>query len=59
MKELISAKSTMVGVRTTDMAPTVTVKFFGAGTAACVGDLVTFPLDTAKVRLQVRMDSIF
>ena len=24
-----------------------------AGTAACVADLFTFPLDTAKVRLQV------
>uniref|UniRef100_A0AAZ1XMH4 Dicarboxylate carrier UCP2 n=1 Tax=Oreochromis aureus TaxID=47969 RepID=A0AAZ1XMH4_OREAU len=30
------------------------VKIFSAGTAGCVADLVTFPLDTAKVRLQVR-----
>ena len=42
----------MVAVK--DLAPTATVKFFGAGTAACVADLITFPLDTAKVRLQVR-----
>lgn len=44
----------MVGLKPTDMAPSAAVKFFGAGTAACIADLVTFPLDTAKVRLQVR-----
>jgi len=44
----------MVGMKPTDLSPTATVKFFGAGTAACVADLITFPLDTAKVRLQVR-----
>ncbi|XP_019719892.1 mitochondrial uncoupling protein 2-like [Hippocampus comes] len=37
-----------------EVAPSATVKFFGAGTAACIADLVTFPLDTAKVRLQVQ-----
>jgi len=31
------------------------VKFLTAGTAACVADAVTFPLDTAKVRLQVSL----
>lgn len=44
----------MVAIKPTDKAPTATVKFFSAGTAACIADLVTFPLDTAKVRLQVR-----
>lgn len=44
----------MVGIKPTDLAPTTAVKFVGAGTAACIADLVTFPLDTAKVRLQVR-----
>ncbi|XP_035240107.1 mitochondrial uncoupling protein 2-like [Anguilla anguilla] len=44
----------MVGMRPTDLAPTATVKFFGAGTAGCIADLVTFPLDTAKVRLQIQ-----
>lgn len=29
------------------------VKIFSAGVAACVADVATFPLDTAKVRLQV------
>jgi len=29
------------------------VKLFTAGTAACIADLATFPLDTAKVRMQV------
>ncbi|KAG8008333.1 Mitochondrial uncoupling protein 2 [Nibea albiflora] len=44
----------MVGMKPKDMVPSAAVKFFGAGTAACIADLVTFPLDTAKVRLQVR-----
>lgn len=30
------------------------VQLLTAGTAACIADLATFPLDTAKVRLQVR-----
>uniref|UniRef100_UPI003AB0E5ED dicarboxylate carrier UCP2-like isoform X3 n=1 Tax=Centroberyx gerrardi TaxID=166262 RepID=UPI003AB0E5ED len=47
----------MVGVRTADLAPTASVKFFGAGTAGCIADLVTFPLDTAKVRLQIQGES--
>ncbi|XP_077597328.1 dicarboxylate carrier UCP2-like [Stigmatopora nigra] len=34
--------------------PSASVKFFGAGAAACIADLLTFPLDTAKVRLQVQ-----
>uniref|UniRef100_A0A3Q0SEF0 Dicarboxylate carrier UCP2 n=1 Tax=Amphilophus citrinellus TaxID=61819 RepID=A0A3Q0SEF0_AMPCI len=42
----------MVGMKPKDMMPSAAVKFFGAGTAACIADLVTFPLDTAKVRLQ-------
>ena len=29
------------------------VKLLSAGTAACIADVITFPLDTAKVRLQV------
>lgn len=45
----------MVGFKATDVPPTATVKFLGAGTAACIADLITFPLDTAKVRLQVRV----
>ncbi len=45
----------MVGGRTADLAPSAAVKIFSAGTAGCVADLVTFPLDTAKVRLQVRI----
>ncbi|XP_061104443.1 mitochondrial uncoupling protein 2-like isoform X2 [Conger conger] len=47
----------MVGIKPTELAPTVTIKFFGAGTAACIADLVTFPLDTAKVRLQIQGES--
>ncbi|KAM6970239.1 dicarboxylate carrier UCP2-like [Aplochiton taeniatus] len=47
----------MVGMKPTDVAPTAMVKFFGAGTAGCIADLVTFPLDTAKVRLQIQGES--
>uniref|UniRef100_G3QAI6 Dicarboxylate carrier UCP2 n=1 Tax=Gasterosteus aculeatus TaxID=69293 RepID=G3QAI6_GASAC len=44
----------MVGIKPKDVAPCAAVKFFGAGTAACIADLITFPLDTAKVRLQIQ-----
>ncbi|XP_023665714.2 dicarboxylate carrier UCP2-like [Paramormyrops kingsleyae] len=44
----------MVGFAPVDVPPTAMVKFFGAGAAACIADLVTFPLDTAKVRLQIQ-----
>lgn len=44
---------TMVGLKPSEVPPTTAVKFLGAGTAACFADLLTFPLDTAKVRLQV------
>ncbi|KAM4589837.1 dicarboxylate carrier UCP2-like isoform 2-T2 [Fundulus diaphanus] len=47
----------MAAGRTSDLAPTVAVKIFSAGSAGCVADLVTFPLDTAKVRLQVQGES--
>uniref|UniRef100_A0A3B3VNH9 Dicarboxylate carrier UCP2 n=1 Tax=Poecilia latipinna TaxID=48699 RepID=A0A3B3VNH9_9TELE len=43
----------MAGGSAADLAPTAAVKIFSAGIAGCVADLVTFPLDTAKVRLQV------
>ena len=34
--------------------PPLTVQLLTAGAAACVADIFTFPLDTAKVRLQVK-----
>lgn len=34
------------------------VKFVSAGMAGCIADMVTFPLDTAKVRLQIQGESI-
>lgn len=43
----------MVGFGPADVPPSAAVKFVGAGAAACIADLFTFPLDTAKVRLQV------
>ncbi|XP_068187219.1 dicarboxylate carrier UCP2-like [Antennarius striatus] len=44
----------MVGFRPVEVPPSTAVKFVGAGTAACFADLLTFPLDTAKVRLQIQ-----
>lgn len=43
----------MVGLQPSEVPPTTAVKFLGAGAAGCFADLLTFPLDTAKVRLQV------
>ena len=37
-----------------NISPTIISKFLTAGTAACIADALTFPLDTAKVRLQVK-----
>uniref|UniRef100_A0A4X2KTB0 Uncoupling protein 3 n=1 Tax=Vombatus ursinus TaxID=29139 RepID=A0A4X2KTB0_VOMUR len=42
----------MAGFKPTDVPPTATVKFLGAGTTACVAEFITFPLDMAKVRLR-------
>ncbi|XP_008331205.1 mitochondrial uncoupling protein 2-like [Cynoglossus semilaevis] len=47
----------MVGMKPTEVVPSAGIKFFGAGIAACIADLVTFPLDTAKVRLQIQGES--
>ncbi|XP_034173499.1 dicarboxylate carrier UCP2 [Osmia lignaria lignaria] len=33
------------------------MRIFAAGTAACIADLATFPLDTAKVRMQIAGES--
>lgn len=44
----------MASGKNANVSPPAVVKVFSAGTAGCVADLVTFPLDTAKVRLQVR-----
>ena len=44
----------MVGLPAHRQEPTVGVKFVSAGTAACIADMITFPLDVAKVRLQIQ-----
>ncbi|KAM6438271.1 putative mitochondrial transporter UCP3 isoform 2-T2 [Rhynochetos jubatus] len=44
----------MVGLKPPEVPPPAAVKFLSAGTAACIADLCTFPLDTAKVRLQIQ-----
>jgi hypothetical protein len=43
----------MVSATASEVPPTTGVKIFSAGVAACLADVITFPLDTAKVRLQV------
>lgn len=51
---LMSAEAgNMVGLKPSDVPPPLGVKMVSAGAAACIADIVTFPLDTAKVRLQV------
>ncbi|KAM9237992.1 LOW QUALITY PROTEIN: mitochondrial brown fat uncoupling protein 1 [Dugong dugon] len=44
----------MVGQTTSDVPPTMGVKIVSAGVSACLADVITFPLDTAKVRLQIQ-----
>ncbi|XP_075598759.1 putative mitochondrial transporter UCP3 isoform X3 [Balearica regulorum gibbericeps] len=44
----------MVGLKPPEVPPTAAVKLVSAGMAACIADLCTFPLDTAKVRLQIQ-----
>lgn len=38
---------------TSQLEASMPVRLLTAGTAACIADIATFPLDTAKVRLQV------
>lgn len=47
----------MVGLKPLDVPPPSSIKVLGAGTAACIADLITFPLDTTKVRLQIQGES--
>ncbi|XP_032938332.1 mitochondrial uncoupling protein 3-like isoform X4 [Catharus ustulatus] len=49
-----SPSATMVGLKPPEVPPTITMKFISAGMAGCIADLCTFPLDTAKVRLQIQ-----
>ncbi|NWU40241.1 UCP2 protein, partial [Hylia prasina] len=44
----------MVGLKPPEVPPTAAMKFVSAGLAGCIADLCTFPLDTAKVRLQIQ-----
>ncbi|XP_061047637.1 mitochondrial brown fat uncoupling protein 1 isoform X1 [Eubalaena glacialis] len=46
----------MVGLTASDVPPTMAVTIFSAGVAAGVADVITFPLDTAKVRLQIQCE---
>ncbi|KAG1956039.1 mitochondrial uncoupling protein 2 isoform a [Pimephales promelas] len=48
------AAVSMVGLKPSDVPPPPAVKVLSAGMAGCIADLVTFPLDTAKVRLQIQ-----
>lgn len=40
-----------------EVPPSMAIKIFSAGVGACVADVITFPLDTAKVRLQVERET--
>lgn len=52
----VTAIGNMVGLKPSDVPPPLGVKMASAGAAACIADIVTFPLDTAKVRLQVHCE---
>ncbi|XP_069671964.1 dicarboxylate carrier UCP2-like [Periplaneta americana] len=41
-------------MKVTDVDTPIALKLLTAGTAACVADFASFPLDTAKVRLQIQ-----
>ncbi|XP_066891672.1 mitochondrial brown fat uncoupling protein 1 [Kogia breviceps] len=47
----------MVGLAASDVPPTMAVKIFSAGVAACVADVITFPLDTAKLQCECQTSS--
>jgi len=49
-----SRTTATTSVGSTTVQPGLGVQLLTAGSAACVADLLTFPLDTAKVRLQVQ-----
>lgn len=48
----------MVGLAPTDVIPSVYIKLASAGLGGCIADIITFPLDTAKVRLQIQGESV-
>ncbi|KAL1379686.1 hypothetical protein pipiens_003745 [Culex pipiens pipiens] len=50
----IKKKTKKQNVTNMSFPPSIPVQLLTAGTAACIADMVTFPLDTAKVRLQIQ-----
>ena len=52
------AKVVTVSVNPKKKGPGLGVQLLTAGTAACIADVITFPLDTVKVRLQVRVEIV-
>jgi len=45
-------------MRPSSFEPTLQVKLMSAGLAGCCADLITFPLDLAKVRLQIQGENV-
>ena len=48
-------RAKVVTVSSKSKGPGLGVQLLTAGTAACIADVITFPLDTVKVRLQVKI----
>jgi len=46
------------GNNTSESGVSIGVQLLTAGTAACIADFATFPLDTAKVRLQIQGEAV-
>jgi len=54
MSAALKHPSRATGLSVQPKEPGLGVQLLTAGSAACVADMITFPLDTAKVRLQVQ-----
>merc|ERR1712025_21686 len=55
-KSLVSPSQNSVQSKRKQTTPSLGVQLLTAGSAACFADLVTFPLDTVKVRQQIKSD---
>ena len=58
-KPAVSSQYPRIPKKSTATGPGLGIQLLTAGTAACIADCLTFPLDTVKVRLQVCISNHF